>query len=69
MKLELIEIKPRYLPMVYKRIYIGNYTRKDWAGSEPHYIVKCSKHGPYIDYAHGFAEYFSCPECKEKQYK
>lgn len=42
--------------------------REGWKAFLPMYIVKCSKHGLYHDYVHGFRgrEHFTCPRCKEE---
>jgi hypothetical protein len=34
-----------------------------WKGKLPFYIVRCRRHGYYLDYPHGFNAYFICPFC------
>ena len=34
-----------------------------WRGPLPVYIVRCNRHGLYLDYPHGFRGYFTCPKC------
>ena len=42
---------------------IGERKYPGWRGYIPFYVVKCKKHGLYVDYPHGYRQYFNCPRC------
>lgn len=37
-----------------------------WRNPLPFYVVKCGRHGYYIDYPQGYKGYFRCPKCDEE---
>ena len=47
------------------RIYAFHARMEGWNGGElPFYIIKCEKCGTYfLDYPHGYENYFLCPKC------
>lgn len=47
-------------------IYIGHYRLKGWSGHIGFYVHRCSDHGLYIDYPHGYDNYLSCKECRKE---
>lgn len=49
-------------------VKIFEVAKKGWSGKLPFYIVKCDKHGLYLDYPHGYKGYFICPECDEEMH-
>ena len=38
-----------------------------WKGFLPFYRKKCKIHGVYVDYLHGYKEYFQCPKCGDER--
>ena len=44
-------------------VYVGPRTHRGWRRAEPHYLVRCSRHGLYLDYPHGWGEVMRCQEC------
>jgi hypothetical protein len=49
-----------------KKVYVFHARKQGWNGELPFYIVKCGKHGYFLDYLHGFPghnEGFDCPFC------
>lgn len=34
-----------------------------YSGYVPLYVVKCKRHGLFLDYPHGHREYFMCDSC------
>lgn len=49
--------------------YVFHARKEGWSGELPFYIVKCGKHGYFLDYSHGYAEYFLCPSCLKEEVK
>jgi len=51
------------------QLFIQGYAFHRWKKKEgwkdylPIYIVKCKRHGLFLDYPHGFRGYFICPKC------
>ena len=43
-----------------------SWAKEGWTGELPFYIVKCEKHGYFVDYVHGHRRYFSCPKCDDE---
>lgn len=51
-------------------VYLRHERRKGWSGPLPIYLIKCTKHGLFEDYPHGYSGRFDCPKClKEAQKK
>lgn len=48
------------------KVYLGHCQKPGWSGALPFYAVKCPKHGVYIDYPHGYNNYFTCPQCQDE---
>lgn len=47
-------------------VYIYHSAKQGWTRQLLFFIVKCRKHGYYLDYPHGFEGYnqgFDCPFC------
>jgi len=36
---------------------------RGYTGFVPLYVVRCRRHGVYVDHPHGYGEYFRCPVC------
>ena len=50
-------------------VFLRYKKRKGWTDYLPIYLVKCNKHGYFLDYPHGFPDYnegFNCPFCLEE---
>jgi hypothetical protein len=50
-------------------VYAFHARKEGWSGELPFYIVKCGRHGYFLDYLHGFSGYnegFNCPFCLEE---
>jgi hypothetical protein len=51
------------------KLKISGYAFLRWVkpdgylGAVALYVVKCAKHGLYLDTPHGHREYFMCPSC------
>ena len=52
---------------LFGQVCIGWLKRPGWKAPIPVYIVKCGKHGYFIDYEHGYTKYFLCPRCFEEE--
>jgi len=46
--------------------YLKHEQRSGWKEPLPIFVVKCRKHGVYVDYPHGFRGYFVCPQCEKE---
>lgn len=53
--------------LLLSRAYLMHLKRPGWRKPLPIYIVKCKRHGLYLDYPHGFRGYFVCPRCWEEE--
>ena|GEM_PF-2440983 len=45
------------------RVLLRYEKREGWARPLPIYAAKCSRHGLYEDYPHGWKEELECPKC------
>ncbi len=59
----------KFLFWLHGYVFIRWEKRPGWRDYLPIYLVKCKKHGNYLDYPHGYKEYFSCPKCREEIWK
>jgi hypothetical protein len=46
-------------------VYVGEFQDWGFRGVLPFYAVRCRLHGIFLDYPHGYKEYFLCPKCME----
>ncbi len=53
----------RLVLQVRKCVFVEYRTPEGYSGSVPVYVVKCRRHGYYLDTPHGFNGYFSCRDC------
>jgi len=51
---------------LFGRVYIGHIERPEWRAPLPIYLLKCGEHGYYVDYPHGYTQYFECPRCLQE---
>jgi len=59
----------RILLRLLGHVYLFHAQKEGWKGSLPFYLVKCRQHGIlYLDYPHGYRNYFSCPLCRKEWY-
>ena len=58
-------IKQQLSLRLFGRAKLREAMKHSWSGKLWFYVVKCKLHGYYIDYAHGYREYFMCPECEK----
>lgn len=65
MKANELSLIRRIRFLMFGRVYLEHRQRAGWSGPLPFYLVRCSIHGPYEDYPHGWDDYFVCPECLE----
>lgn len=50
-------------------VYFKHDMKDGWKGKLPFYIVRCPRHGYFLDYLHGVEGYnagFGCPLCLEE---
>ena len=48
---------------VYGNVYVGDRQPLGFSSPVPVYVVKCGKHGLYLDAPHGYSEHFCCRAC------
>jgi len=49
-------------------VYVFHARKLGWTGDLPFYIVKCGKCKTlFLDYPHGYGEYFLCPKCWDEK--
>lgn len=46
--------------------YLRHDTKPGWSGKLPFYIVRCGRHGYFLDYPQGWEGNFFCPLCDKK---
>ena len=49
------------------RVYIRHEQRPGWRRPLPIYLAVCPRHGPFLDYPHGYNERLDCPICLEER--
>ena len=54
---------------IFGYVYLCDATKTGWSGYLPFYLVQCKNHGSFVDYSHGYSEYFTCPKCSEEAKK
>ncbi|MEM0253468.1 MAG: hypothetical protein QXK78_02795 [Candidatus Bathyarchaeia archaeon] len=52
--------------VIFEATYLRHDTKQGWSGMLPFYIVKCSRHGYFLDYPQGWYEKFRCPLCRRE---
>ena len=56
----------RFLFWLNGYVFLRWEKRPDWTDYQPIYLVKCKKHGNFLDYPHGHKNYFFCPKCRQE---
>jgi len=50
---------------LFGKCYFRHDSKQGWSGKLPFYIVLCNSCKTYfLDYPHGYSQYFLCPNCK-----
>ena len=55
---------------LFDKCYLEHRSKSSWRASLPFYLARCSRHGYFEDYIHGFegfdTQYLSCPTCLQE---
>ena len=60
---ERLTLLQRLRLRLFGHVFYRYMKRPEWRGRLPVYIVRCKRHGLFLDYPHGFRGYFTCPKC------
>ena len=58
-----LSLRKRLQLLVSGRVFLCYVQPPGYSGPVPVYVVKCAKHGLYLDNPHGHREYFQCRDC------
>jgi len=58
-----LSVRQRLRIQVFGNIFIRWVKPAGYSGPVPVYLVKCSRHGLYLDTPHGHHKYFQCHTC------
>lgn len=47
-------------------LYLRHDMKPGWLDKLPFYIVRCTRHGYFLDYPQGWEERFYCPLCEKE---
>jgi len=47
-------------------LYLRHDMKPGWSGKLPFYIVRCLRHGYFLDYPQGWEGLFHCPLCEKE---
>lgn len=58
-----LSVRQRLRIQVFGNIFLRWVKPAGYSGAVPVYLVKCSRHGLYLDTPHGHHKYFQCHNC------
>lgn len=64
-----VSLFKRIVIRIFGHIYLEHRLYEGWTESLPFYLAKCSKHGYYESYPHGYEQELRCPKCLEESWK
>lgn len=62
MKASDLPLAKRIVFRITGRVYLEHRQLEGWTLAMPFYLVRCRKHGPFVDYPHGRGS-LRCPVC------
>ena len=58
-----LSVRQRFRLQIFGDIFLRWVRPKGYSGAVPVYLVRCSRHGLYLDTPHGHRKYFRCQDC------